>query len=333
MLRDDGPSGACDIHALYDYFYSIGCMVKTRLTLQTYQDPKGPPGWLAQKDVERWIADLFPSITLRSDFAQQDPEFLAVYTAAATRCFFFFLDPPKLGRVRIDTLVASPVTDALLEVTLTAEEDALSEAELKELSNNWFSPDCVRRVFEHYSELDTSDVGLVAKASLRLFQGLTLDPPRALTATFLDRLFQEVPTHARAGGDAEAVRHLDFGGFLDLTLALEFVSSPPSLKYLWKCVDVRGQGFVDRFTIAFFYRDIVAGLHAEGLEAPSLDDVVDEIFDMAKPQVFDRITLADLLRSQTAHTVLLMLIDVNAFWLYENRENLIQYDNDDEEGR
>ena len=109
----------------------------------------------------------------------------------------------QVGRVSIDTLVASPITDALLEVTLTAEEDALSEVELRELSNNWFSPDCVRRVFEHYSELDTGDTGLLTKESLRLFQGLTLDPPRALTATFLARLFQEVPTHRREGVDAE----------------------------------------------------------------------------------------------------------------------------------
>ena len=78
--------------------------------------------------------------------------------------------------------------------------------------------------------------------------------------------------------------------------------------------------------VAYFYRDIVEGLRQEGLEAPDLADVVDEIFDMAKPARPDRITLADLLRSKTAHTVISMLVDVNAFWLYENRENLIHYD-------
>lgn len=31
MLRDE--NGCCDIHALYDFFYSVGCMVKTRLTV------------------------------------------------------------------------------------------------------------------------------------------------------------------------------------------------------------------------------------------------------------------------------------------------------------
>jgi len=39
------------------------------------------------------------------------------------------------------------------------------------------------------------------------------------------------------------------------------------------------------------------------LEAPDLSDVVDEIFDMAKPENKDRVTLTDLERSKTAHTV------------------------------
>jgi hypothetical protein len=125
MLRDE--SGACDIHALYDFFYSVGCMVKTRLTLQSYETNLSlgeggggaaggasggsnskssvssslgsdacKRGWLRERDVERWILDLYPSITNRSEYAHKDPEFLAVYTAAATRCFFFFLDPHKV---------------------------------------------------------------------------------------------------------------------------------------------------------------------------------------------------------------------------------------------
>ena len=78
--------------------------------------------------------------------------------------------------------------------------------------------------------------------------------------------------------------------------------------------------------MAYFFRDIAEGLKHEGLEPPELSDVVDELFDMAKPARPDRITLDDLVASKTAHTVLSMLIDVNAFWLYENRENLIHYD-------
>ena len=224
------------------------------------------------------------------------------------------------------------------------------------LSENFFSPLCVRRIFEHYSELDADECGLVSKGALRQFQGLTLDPPRALTGTFLDCLFQEVPTHsapaaaaaggggggaegssgpaaaaaaaAAAGGGGTDTKFLDFKGFLDLTLAFEYITSTAALRYLWNVIDVQKQGYLDKFTISYFYRDIAQGLKNEGLEAPELADVVDEIFDMVRPRNGDRnvITFADLCACKVGHTVCAILVDVNAFWLYENRENLIHYD-------
>ena len=59
-----------------------------------------------------------------------------------------------------------------------------------------------------------------------------------------------------------------------------------------------------------------------------LADVIDEIFDMVRPKNGDssRITFADLCACKSGHTVCGILVDVNAFWLYENRENLIHYD-------
>ena len=332
--------GRIDIHILYDLFYSIGCTVKTRLTLQGYQDPNLPMGYLQEQDIERWIIDLYPSITSKSNFARDSPDFLAVYTAAASRSFFFFLDPHRLGRVHIEELVKSQITDALLEVTLANEEEAVSDSELVALSDNYFSPLCVRRIFEHYTELDTEDCGLVSKDALRLFQGLTLDPPRALTRAFFDRLFEEIPTHSQPGNKGNSyesntnnsstpkMKYLDFKGFIDLTLAFEYITSTAGLRYLWKIIDIQKQGYIDKFTISYFYRDITVGLKNEGLEAPEVADVIDEIFDMVRPKNGDssRITFADLCACKSGHTVCGILVDVNAFWLYENRENLIHYD-------
>lgn len=55
-----------------------------------------------------------------------------------------------------------------------------------------------------------------------------------------------------------------------------------------------------------------------------------EIFDMVSPAVEGRITLADLISSRCGHTVISILIDVNGFWKYDNRENLMHQDSDDE---
>ena len=108
-------------------------------------------------------------------------------------------------------------------------------------------------------------------------------------------------------------RHLDFKGFLDLTLAFEYITSVAGLRYLWNAIDVRKQGFLDKFTIAYFYRDIAAGLRNEGLEAPEVADVIDEIFDMVRPTNGDRarITFADLCACKTGHTVCAILVDVS----------------------
>ena len=48
----------------------------------------------------------------------------------------------------------------------------------------------------------------------------------------------------------------------------------------------------------------------------------DEIFDMVKPEDPMYITFADLMRSGAGHTVVSMLVDVNGFWTYDNRESL-----------
>jgi len=52
---------------------------------------------------------------------------------------------------------------------------------------------------------------------------------------------------------------------------------------------------------------------------------------MVSPATPGRITLNDLISSKCGHTVISILIDVNGFWKYDNRENLMHTDNAEEE--
>ena len=52
------------------------------------------------------------------------------------------------------------------------------------------------------------------------------------------------------------------------------------------------------------------------------EDVKDEIFDMVRPKDPYKITLQDLINSGQGDTVISILIDLNGFWTYENREVL-----------
>ncbi|GAB4851251.1 Probable serine/threonine-protein phosphatase 2A regulatory subunit B'' subunit ton2 [Ancistrocladus abbreviatus] len=62
-----------------------------------------------------------------------------------------------------------------------------------------------------------------------------------------------------------------------------------------------------------------------------IEDVRDEIWDMVKPTDPLKITLADLLSCKQGGTVASMLIDVRGFWAHDNRENLLQEEEEPEE--
>ena len=69
-----------------------------------------------------------------------------------------------------------------------------------------------------------------------------------------------------------------------------------------------------------------------GLEQVDIADVVaNEIFDMVSPAREGRITLQDLISSRCGHTVISILIDVNGFWKYDNRETLLRGPEDEED--
>ncbi len=58
-------------------------------------------------------------------------------------------------------------------------------------------------------------------------------------------------------------------------------------------------------------------------EPVRFEDVKDEIFDMVRPSDPLRITLTDLVSCGQGDTVVSILVDLNGFWTYENREVLV----------
>jgi serine/threonine-protein phosphatase 2A regulatory subunit B'' len=81
---------------------------------------------------------------------------------------------------------------------------------------------------------------------------------------------------------------------------------------------------VELFSLILCCRDV----HQKWIEGGNYDlcieDVRDEIWDMVKPADPLRITLADLLGCRQGGTIASMLTDVRGFWAHDNRENLLQ---------
>ena len=60
------------------------------------------------------------------------------------------------------------------------------------------------------------------------------------------------------------------------------------------------------------------------------EDIIDEIFDMVKPQTPRIITFQEYLDCKQADIIITMLIDAKGFWDYDQRENNNGSDEDDD---
>ena len=102
-------------------------LMLTRLQLSSY-DGSGD-GYLTERELEQWAAELIPSLPALS---QLRAEFFPFYKVTAVRKFLFFLDSKRRGRVSIRDMLAHPILHELLE---------LRRADItpRELRANWFS--------------------------------------------------------------------------------------------------------------------------------------------------------------------------------------------------
>ncbi|CAF1450615.1 unnamed protein product, partial [Didymodactylos carnosus] len=136
-----------------------------------------------------------------------------------------------------------------------------------------------------------------------------------LTPVFISRVFQECLTY---GGE------MDYKSYLDFALALEHRNSPQALHYLFQIMDSDNKGYLHPGDLSYFYKGIIQMLATRPFaDVPPFNNVQNEIFDMVKPVDSTRITLKDLINCGQGGLVLSILIDINSFWSYENRESLL----------
>jgi hypothetical protein len=133
-----------------------------------------------------------------------------------------------------------------------------------------------------------------------------------LTGIFIDRIFEEYQTFEG---------EMDYKTFLDFVLAMENKKVPQAINYFWKVLDVYGKGGIDTFVINMFFRSVIQKLESRMQTDYKVDDLKDELWDMAKPAMPYCITLQDLLSCGVGDVIVSMLTDAKAFYDYDQRES------------
>lgn len=291
---DRDEYGRIDIVSFFHSIVRKVSLFQTRIQISLY-DSIGN-GNLREKDLDNYIFELIPTFSQ----LQNIPEaFQNYYVITAVRKFFFFLDPKKTGKIYIKDMLTSPILAELY--------DLRQEKTLEELAQNWFSAQNAERVYKAYLLLDRDENGLLKKSELVKHQW-------GLTDIFIDRIFEEYQTF-----DGE----MDYKTFLDFVLAMENKKSPQSLAYFFKILDIYGKGAIDSFVINMFFKEVKAKLTQKDPDAENnfkVEDIKDEIFDMAKPETPNAITLNDLINCGQGDVIVSILTDAKAFFDYDQRE-------------
>ncbi|RLM99595.1 phosphatase subunit g4-1 [Panicum miliaceum] len=216
------------------------------------------------------------------------------------------------GKACIKKVLLSNCLQELMELHQESEEEVTDT----EQAENWFSLTSAQRICDIFLALDKDQNGTLSKQELKEYADGTL------TEIFIERVFDEHVRRSKVGGGNS--REMDFESFLDFVLALENKDTPEGLTYLFRCLDLNGRGFLTTADIHTLFRDV----HQKWIEGGNyelcIEDVRDEIWDMVKPADPLRISLQDLLSCKQGGTIASMLIDVRGFWAHDNRENLLQ---------
>lgn len=160
-----------------------------------------------------------------------------------------------------------------------------------------------KSLYNKFNKLDVDKNGYLRKEDLAKYS-------KGLTTIVIDRIFEEYQTY-----DGE----LDYQGFLQFVLAMDNKKSPQALQYFWRILDVYHKGAVDSFIINMFFRSVIQKLEVMDRGGFNVEDIKDEIFDMAKPELPMAITLQDLVKCGQGDIIVSMLIDAKAFYDYDQR--------------
>ena len=288
------------------FFHSVVRKVslyQTRIQISLYD--KFGNGYLRESDLAIFISELgptFPNLSLMTE--ELKPRYLSI----AVRKFFFFLDPRQRGRVFIRDILTSPI--------LAEQFDLRNEKTPDEFLNNWFSLQNAQRLVDLFDKLDENKDGRLDAVELGKFQW-------SLTDVFLRRAVEIL-------GEGNSI---DFASFVEFILIIENRKSLRAIPFLFKCIDVFEQGFIDSFCVNMFFKEVLRKLATKDPDAEKnfrIEDIRDEIFDMANPKSTSGITLYDLYGCGQADTVLGLLVDAKTFFDYDQREigNTLSLDDD-----
>lgn len=191
---------------------------------------------------------------------------------------FYAVNRSWSGRISYNELRRS----RFLQVVARLEE----EADLS-LTSGLFCYEHVYVIYCTFRELDTDCDLLLGNCDLARHRD------HAISDKMIDRIFSGAVMRDRTAQRAGKMSYEDFVWFL---LSEEDKTTPTSIEYWFRCMDLDGDGALSAFELEFFYEEQSRRLRSLDVEPLPFPDCLCQMLDLVRPRTQGRITLGDLKR-------------------------------------
>ncbi|KAK6057724.1 hypothetical protein COOONC_04720, partial [Cooperia oncophora] len=300
VLSSDTSNGCVSCHLLAEYL--TACCRRSQQFLFVQNAARSTEYITTNEFLDLVMAEISNKLSWESGM-KDCPFYYAVFIE---RCVFFQLDPQRTGKISILELASTGLLDDLFEVLSQQERDPADNScsasvQSVDFGDSWSSSVLVIEMVLEWCL--SKNVVHIEMEQLRLCSWRGCLPIKFCMVT---------SHHTR----------MDFRGFVDLDAAITSKNQPASIRWLFRMLDLRDDGVLDRGEIKMMVQSMLENLSAMENWAVNFkaDDIVDEIIDMINPAEPNRIVVDDVLACNMAETALGILVDYDAFLKYENRE-------------
>jgi len=235
------------------------------------------------------------------EFLKQTPEFMDKYAETVVIRIFYYVDTKGAGRITYSQFEHSNLPAVMHRLD---EEDDINAI------RDYFSYEHFYVLYCKFWELDTDRDYLISKADLSRYGG------GCISQKALERI---IGGHARKLSSGKPGK-MNFEDFVWFCISEEDKTTAQAQGYWFRVCDLDSDGVLSGFEMDVFLQDQKQRMHQMSIEAIAIEDVVCQMIDMLKLPNPSLITSRDLRTCPTAGVFFNVLINLNKFLVFEQRD-------------
>jgi hypothetical protein len=250
------------------------------------------------------LMELHPGLS----FLRQAVDFQSKYIETVIHRIFYELDLQDRGRISWSDFERSKLPQTMRQVDVMEEINSVL---------NFFSYEHFYVLYCRFWELDEDKDLHLSPKDLERYA-----PEGCLNPAIIDRVFKGYGRRLTSGVPGK----MNYEDFVYFCLSEEDKSSPRSIRYWFRILDIDGDGILSGYELETFYNFTKQRMIAITSECIQFPDVMCQIRDMLPFENTEGPSLADLLHyPQSAFVALNMITNVAKFLQFEQRDPFVAH--------